>query len=111
MKHSKLARSLVAIITIAAISAPAIATAEEEVKLKGRSVKVTYADLNLEKEAGTHVLYRRLQQASKRACGVESFQNAGSVSAMSDSKRCYRVTLTAAIEKIDNKILTRIHEG
>lgn len=110
MKHSKLTGNLAAIIAIVAISAPAVATAEVD-ELKGRSVKVTYVDLDLKKEPGAHALYRRLQQASKKACGVESVKNAGSIREVSDAYRCYRQVLAAQVEKIDNEILTRIHEG
>ena len=47
-------------------------------ELKGRAEKVSYSDLNVDKEEGAQALYRRLQRASKRVCGVESFNNAGS---------------------------------
>ena len=110
MKHSKLARSLVAMIAIVAISAPTVVTAQDG-ELKGRSVKVTYEDLNLEKESGVRILYRRVQQASKTACGVESIKNAVSVRIKSNANRCYRQTLTAEVKKFDNELLTTIHKG
>ena len=108
MKESKLIKGVVTTVAVVAFSVPAIASAEE---FKGRSEKVTYSDLNVEKEAGAQTLYRRLQQASKRVCGVESIMNAGGVRAISMAQRCYRDTLDAAVAKIDNATLTEIHEG
>lgn len=108
MKESKLMRGIIASVALIVLSAPAIASADE---LKGKAVKVSYTDLSLEKETGAKTLYRRLQQASKQACGVESLKSAGSVKIMSEMKACYRTTLAAAVEKVDSAELTRIHEG
>ena len=108
MKESKLVKGVVATVAVIAFSLPAIATADE---LAGRSEKVTYSDLNVEKEEGAISLYRRLQQASKRVCGVESLNNSGSVRLISLQQSCYRETLDAAVAKIDNAALTDLHQG
>ncbi len=94
MKESKIVKGLITAAAVIAFSAPAIASTGADNGLKGAAVKVSYADLNLQKEAGAKVLYRRLQQASKRACGVESFRNAGSLSAAAEMQRCYESSLT-----------------
>ena len=97
-------------MAIVAICAPAITSADEKSELKGWSEKVTYEDLNLGKEAGAHVLYRRLQQASKRVCGVESLKSRKlSAQEASTSRQCYKQTLTAAVAKFDNEHLASIH--
>ena len=111
MKESKLVKSVVAAIAVAAFSMPAIASADAGAELKGKSEKVSYSDLNIEKQQGAEQLYRRLQQASKRVCGVESLKIAGSIREVSQSLRCYRETLDATVAKIDNAALTEIHEG
>ena len=111
MKESRLVRIFIATATFVALSVPAIASAAPESGIKGKSVKVSYADLDLEKEAGAKSLYRRLQQASKEACGVESLQNAGSVRVVVEMQRCYRETLTSVVKRVDNEALTRIHES
>ena len=108
MKESKIVKGVVATVAVVAFSLPAISSAEE---LKGRAEKVTYSDLNVEKEAGAQSLYRRLQQASKRVCGVESIKNAGGIREISLQQRCYRETLDEAVAKIDNATLNEIHEG
>ena len=108
MKESKLIKGVVATVAVVAFSAPAIAAADE---LKGRSEKVSYSDLNIDKQSGAEVLYRRLQTASKRVCGVESIGNAGSVRKVMEQRRCYKNALDEAVAKIDSPALTRLHQG
>jgi len=110
MKHSKFITCLVSGIAIVAICAPVITSADEKSEFKGQSEKVTYEDLNLGKEAGAHVLYRRLQQASKKVCGVEALKSRKlSAQEASTSRHCYKQTLTAAVDRFDNKHLASIH--
>jgi UrcA family protein len=108
MKESKLVKSLIATIAVIAFSVPAIASADQ---LQGRSEKVAYSDLNVEKEAGAQTLYRRLQLAAKRVCGVESIKNAGGIREVSRQQHCFKDTMDKAVAKIDNATLTEIHEG
>jgi len=111
MKESKLFKSLLATIIVVALGAPTIASADAKSDLQGVSVKVSYADLNLEKQAGAKALYRRLKQASKQACDVRGLRIAGSVKRMADTRRCYQEALSAAVEKIDNELVTNIHNS
>jgi UrcA family protein len=108
MKESKLVKGVVATVAVIAFSLPAIASADD---LAGRSEKVTYSDLNVEKEAGAQSLYRRIQQAAKRVCGVESVNGAGNLRQLSQQKNCYRESLDAKVGKIDNAALTELHKG
>ena len=109
MKESKIIKGVIATVAVIAFSVPAMATATDD--LKGKSEKVVYSDLNVVKEAGAQALYRRLQQASKRVCGVESVQNAGGIRIMSEQRDCYRDAMNKAVARIDNPTLTAIHEG
>ena len=111
MKKSKLFKSLLATIVVVALGAPTVASADAKSDLKGVSLKVSYADLNLEKEEGAKALYRRLQQASKQACDHRGLKIAGTVSRMVDAQRCYREALSAAVEKVDNELVTQIHNS
>ena len=108
MNESKVVRGVIATVAVIAFSVPAIASADE---LKGRTEKVSYSDLNVDKEAGAHALYRRLQLASKRVCGVESIKNAGGIREAARQQRCYKDALDDAVAKINNATLTEIHEG
>ena len=109
MKESKLYKGILATVVVVALGVPAIASADAKSDLKGVSVKVSYGDLNLQKEEGVATLYRRLKTASKEACDVRSLKIAGSIRRMADTQRCYRGALDAAVAKIDNDLLTEIH--
>ena len=111
MKESKLFKGLMATIIVAALGAPAIASADANGELKGVSVKVSYADLNLEKQEGAKTLYRRLQQASRRACDVTSLGIEGSVHRMVEARQCYREALSEVVERLDNELVTQIHNS
>jgi UrcA family protein len=111
MKESKVLKGIVLTAAVVAFSFPAIAAADGGETIIGKSEKVAYADLNVQKEAGAKQLYRRLQHASKRVCGVESLKVVGSISVVSQENRCYRATLDSAVAKVNNTAVTEIHEG
>ena len=108
---SKFLKSLVVSSIVFALGAPAIASADLAHGVKAPAVKVSYADLNLDKAAGAKVLYRRLQIAAKQACGVQSFKREGSLANTLDRRSCYRETLAAAVKKVDNDNVSKIHAG
>ena len=93
------------------MGAPSISFADAKNGIKGVSVKVSYADLNLEKQEGAKALYRRLQHASKKACGFRGLNVLGSVRSVTVSRRCMRETLSAAVEKVDNELVTQLHNS
>ena len=111
MKTATVTKSVLALVAAVAIGASGAVMADEADELKGRSEKIAFEDLNVEKESGAHALYRRLQHASKRVCGVEMAKKTRSAGARSDAYRCFRKELTAAVRKVDNELVTRIHEG
>jgi len=109
MKESKSLRGVVVAIVVLSLPAAAMATGGSEIV--GKSEKVRFADLNVEKEAGAKQLYRRLQQASKRVCGVDSLTVVGSLREMSRAKSCYKDSMDSAVAEIDSEALTEIHQG
>ncbi len=111
MKESKLYKGLMATIIIVALGAPVIASADAGSELKGTAVKVSYADLNLEKQQGAKALYQRLQQASRRACGFRSLDGKASVRTLRDAQQCYREALSEAVAEIGNELLTEVHNS
>ena len=111
VKKSKLFKGILPAIIIIALGAPTYATADASSDLHGISVTVSYADLNLEQYDGAKDLYRHLQQASKQACDVQDWREAGSLSRVSEGRKCYRETLSGAIGEINNDLLTQIHSN
>ena len=111
MKESKLYKGLLATIIVVALGAPAIAVADVNGELRGVSVKVSYADLNLEKQEGAKALYQRLQLASKRACNMRSLREEGSIRDFAQARECYRDALSEAVAEVDNELVTQIHNS
>ena len=111
MKESKLFKGLLATIIVVALGAPAFASADAKSELKGVSIKVSYDDLNLEKQEGAKALYRRLKQASRQACDYRGMKVAGSLKRMTQTKQCYRETLTEAIVELNNELVTELHNS
>ena len=109
MKKPKILRGVVATIVVLGLPVAALANGDSEII--GKSEKVSFADLNVEKEVGAKQLYRRLQQASKRVCGVESLTKVGSLREMSRAKSCYKNSLDSAVAEINSEALTEIHQG
>jgi UrcA family protein len=105
MKKSKLVTSFLATIVFVALGAPAVASVGSE------SIKVSYADLNLEKEADALSLYRRLKQASKQACDYRGLNIARSIDRITETRQCYQSALAAAVEQIDNEMVTKLHNS
>jgi len=111
MKESKLFKGLLATIIVVALGAPAFASADAKSELKGVSIKVSYDDLNLEKQEGAKALYRRLKQASRQACDYRGMKVAGSLKRMTQTKQCYRETLTEAVVELNNELVTELHNS
>jgi UrcA family protein len=111
MKESKVFKSLVASFIIIVLSSPAVVLADTSSRLVTNKCTVSYADLNLENDESVRVLYRRLQQASREMCDVASPRLPGYLHLLSEARQCYRDSLSNAVDKIDNEVLTRIHAG
>ena len=110
MKELKLFRSLVAAFVVLSLGAPAIVLADYSSNLETEQVTVSFADLNLQNEAGLQVLYKRLQRATSKVCGGTLIYISGTVRRL-QARECYRETLAEAVGKVDNASLTRIHAG
>ena len=109
MKQSKLAKAMGLATLVGMLCLPGAVLADTE--FKGRSEKVNYSDLNIDKKEGVEALYRRLKQASKRVCGLDSLRVSGGVREISRSRACYRETLDEAVAEIESEELSSIHEG
>jgi UrcA family protein len=111
MKESKQFKSLLATIVVVALGAPAIASAGNMNEVEDVAIRVSYADLNIEKEGGAQSLYHRLKKASKQACDYNGLRHAGSLNRLAETRRCYQEVLSAAVEQIDNELVTNLHSG
>lgn len=101
----------VSLLAAAGIAVPAAGFAAAPTQFDDVSVKVSYADLDIESKAGAKVLYSRLKRASEEVCGIKPHVINGSLATTLRARTCYRETLEGSIEQIDSDTLTAIHAG
>ena len=104
-------KTRLSLLPLAIIAVPAIAAAAAPTQIEDASIKVSYADLNIQSEAGARVLYTRLKRATEEVCGIQTHVINGSLAETLHARTCYRETLEASVEKIDSDALSRIHSG
>ena len=108
---SKFSKSLVTTVVVFALSAPVVASAAPMRDLEGTAIKVSYSELNLDKEEGAIVLYQRLQIAARQVCSVRTLTLKGSLLEVAEKNVCYHDTLDAAVSQLDNQYVNNLHAG
>ena len=103
--------SWLASLLVVGMAVPAMSLAGAPSHIDKETVKVSYADLNIQSEAGAKVLYTRLRKASEEVCGIQTHVINGSLAATLRARTCFRETLEASVEKIDSDALAEIHSG
>ena len=99
------------VVLMLSVLLPTAAIAAAPSPFDENSITVSYADLDVDSEAGARTLYTRLRSAAERVCGVGSHLKLGSLAATIEAKDCYTESLDRAVAEIDNEQLTRIHES
>ena len=99
------------VILMAALALPLTAFGAAPSHFEHASVKVSYADLNIDNEAGAKKLYLRLRNAAEEVCGIGSDMKLGTRTASGRAKACYRQALDKAITEINHEQLSRIHDS
>ena len=100
----KAASAIVLGMSLIASAAAAPHSLYEEV-----TIRVSYEDLDINKEAGARMLYKRLRNASAQACDRSSYSRDRSLSRLGDAKDCFEQILNKAVLQVNNPILTKIH--
>ncbi|HWJ36938.1 MAG TPA: UrcA family protein [Steroidobacteraceae bacterium] len=98
--------SIAAIVLL--ITSPALYadSAPDEIR---HSTTVHYADLNMNKPAGTAALYRRITVAASRVCGPRALT--GSYYPLPDYTRCYNKAIATAVAQVDRPQLTAYYHA
>jgi len=90
-----------------AVVTPAVANAAAP-ETVGKTVRVSYADLDLNQPQAAAVMLKRLDRAAMSACGASPF----SAKAVRDDVRssaCYRTALDQAVAQVGAPELVRLH--
>ncbi len=92
------------------LGAPLVANAAHTVfDAADNKLHVSYADLNLNNDAGVAVLYSRLQSASKLVCGGSANNSKISLQEARAMRVCFQDVLSRSVAKVGNAKLTAIH--
>jgi UrcA family protein len=76
-------------------------------KSDGIAIRFSQEELNSSTDAEN--LYRKLKQASRKACGLDGgFLNLGE---KTRAQKCYDETLAEIVHKIDRPLLTQLHDS
>jgi UrcA family protein len=95
-----------------ALCVPAFALASKpQSSMEKVTVNVSFADLNLDNEAGVEHLYRRIRSAASDACGPFTLRETGSFKRLRENQLCYTDVLDKAVRKVDNVALSKRHFG
>jgi UrcA family protein len=92
----------VALLALASAAAGANPDDADEVQ----SENVNYEDLNLSTVAGVTLLYGRIERAARLVCGPNT-----DLSRLGQWKTCYRLAVAAAVARVNNPLLTAIHDS
>ncbi|WP_331609127.1 UrcA family protein [Povalibacter sp.] len=74
-----------------------------------RQVTVHYGDLNLSTDVGAKQLYGRIRAAARAVCGAPD--GLVPLTVISQHRQCTEEAVAAAVQKVDNGILTAMHNG
>ena len=110
VKFVNIKKSIVAASLVGLLASPVVASATD-VAFGDTSIKVSYADLNINSKQGVSALYKRLQSASEEVCGPLTYSEAGNLNLLSLNKACYRATLSSAVAKVGSEALSELHKS
>lgn len=75
------------------------------------SIRVSFADLDLNHPSAQKTLYRRLKSAATRICGPTQLRLTGSVARLRDNRACYAETMANALNSLDIPAVSALHNG
>lgn len=71
-----------------------------------RTARVSYADLDLSRDAGVERLYARLKAAAESTCGQADNRDLG---ALADQQRCVSNALRRAVQQVHSERLSALY--
>ncbi|HEY7797660.1 MAG TPA: UrcA family protein [Hyphomonadaceae bacterium] len=97
-------RTLIATTAILGALAPVPSAVAEPVVRS--SVRVSYADLDLSREAGAYVLLQRIEAASQRVCGPRPSPR--NLKIHIHYQACYRDAVSQAVAEVESPLLSAL---
>ncbi|MCI0516956.1 MAG: UrcA family protein, partial [Woeseiaceae bacterium] len=102
----------IGLLALLGLCVPAFAiAATPRLAVEEVQMRVSFADLDLDRQAGVERLYQRIRAAAAGACGSLTLREVGSLKALRANQDCYRDLIEGAVLKVDNAALTKLHFG
>jgi UrcA family protein len=100
------ALSVIAVCALAAFGSSASEVRAESPDSESKAVRVTYADLNLQTDAGVEKLYARIGKAAREVCA----QNGARLTATTQQRftKCVDASMSTAARSVNNASLTNL---
>lgn len=73
------------------------------------TIRVSYAELDINKPRGLEVLYHRIQRAAKSVCGID--YSSRDLAAGRHAMACYKTAVDDAVRQINRPTLTALHRA
>lgn len=110
-RNRSLLTALTACVLIAATAAVRAGTACPEQARSAeaaatRTVRVSYADLNIATDAGSRVLYQRITAAAHKICAVSDIRD---LDALAADKSCEQAAVTQAVHAVHSAPLAALN--
>ena len=96
-------KTIVSAIAISMITLPLLASAG------GNAAGIFYSKENLKNSTDQEMLYEKLKDTSRDICGSSNLRLTGSVERASGNEECYQGTLNAAVERLGNAEVAKLH--
>ena len=109
MRHRVL--KTVVLASLVTLGLPSLTMAASPSYLDHGTIKVAYGDLDIDTMEGAKVLYSRIEKAAEIGCDFRPFNEIGSIRHFNEARSCYKTNVTAAVERINSKALTKVHNS
>jgi UrcA family protein len=94
-------------LAVAALVSHAPVAGASDLSVNADGISVKYSQEELATDADAQRVYRKLRQASRKACGLDGgFLN---LPERTRAKKCYDETLAQVVQKINRPMLTALH--
>ena len=104
LNATSIKNTVVTAIAVSMITLPLLASASDN------AAGIFYSDESLKNPTNQEQLYGKLKDASREICGSSNLRLTGSVERVSGNEECYRGTLSAAVQRLDNPAVTDLHQ-
>ena len=95
--------TVLVVVAISTLALPLVASASS------KTIKFSFEKSELNSVDGQKRVYKRMQNATRELCGSTSLAITGSLQRSNANQECYEGTLTAAVNRLDDRAIKALH--